>query len=94
MKTIRKVEVTPVFVQYVPEKDKMEQNKIYISKQFEVAVHLCLCGCNTDTVTPLTNTGWTLTETEGRISLTPSIANYQFPCKSHYIITNNVANFV
>lgn len=30
----------------------------------------------------------------GKVSLTPSIGNYNFPYKYHYILTNNVANVV
>jgi hypothetical protein len=38
--------------------------------------------------------GWHMTEKDGKVSFTPSIGNYQLPCKSHYIITKNKANFV
>lgn len=38
--------------------------------------------------------GWNLIEKNGKISFTPSVGNQQFPCGSHYIITNNIANFV
>jgi len=31
---------------------------------------------------------------DGKVSFTPSVGNYQIPCKSHYIITKSVANFV
>ncbi len=93
MKTIKKVSVDPVFVDVIP--DELQQGKIYISKEHECAIHLCLCGCGEETVTPLDEkNGWVLTERNDKISLSPSIGNYQFACKSHYIITNNVANFV
>lgn len=94
MKTIRQVEVSPVFVDVVPDKELMEENKIYISRKYNTAIHLCLCGCKEETVTPLNLSGWTLSEKGDKISLSPSIANNCFPCKSHYIITNNKANFV
>lgn len=98
MKTIKQVEITPIFVQFIPE--ELEEGKLYISREYKVAVHNCLCGCKSKTVTPLNEGGWTLIERSKKlgdndvISLTPSIANYQIPCKSHYIITNNKANFV
>ncbi len=39
--------------------------------------------------------GWDFTKNDnGTITFTPSVGNFQFPCKSHYIITNSVANFV
>lgn len=92
MKTLKKVEIQPVYVYYMPE--VLEENKVYISEEFGVAIHNCLCGCKEKTVTPLGKNEWTLTKhTDEKISLSPSILN-RFPCKSHYILTKNVANFV
>lgn len=94
MKTINKVEITPEFVEFIPE--KLKPNIFYISEKYKVAIHLCLCGCGEKTVTPLGGgKDWDLIkETNGKISLIGSIGNYNFPCKSHYIITKNIANFV
>ena len=101
MKTIRKVEITPVFVETVPEHTEMIEGEIYISKKYGSSSHRCLCGCGELTVLPLEcyvdgkDFGWHLKETaNGKVSFTPSVGNYQLPCKSHYIITNNIANFV
>jgi hypothetical protein len=109
MKTIKKVPIEPVYVEIIPEPEYLESGKLYISKSFCLAIHLCLCGCGEQVVTPLdeivTETkriitempygyGWILTDKGGKVSMLPSIGNYDFPCKSHYIITNNVANFV
>ena len=58
------------------------------------SVHLCLCGCGNLAVTPLTTTGWFLTDVDNKITLTPSILNKNCPNKSHYILQKNVANFV
>jgi hypothetical protein len=66
------------FVENIPE--KLENNKIYVSKKYEVAIHLCPC-CNQESVTPLGENGWKLNEK----SLTPSILN---PCGKHYFIKN------
>lgn len=93
MKTLKKVEITPVFVEFIPE--ILEEGKVYVSEKYRVSVHSCLCGCGERTVLPLKIYGWNLIkETNDKISFTPSIGNYQFPCRSHYIITKNVANFV
>lgn len=93
MKTLRKVEIAPKYVTLIPE--ELEDAVLYISEKYMTAIHLCLCGCKGLTVTPLTKGGWTLIkESNGKVSLTPSIANNYFDCKSHYIITNNIANFV
>ena len=96
MKTIRKVEIEPVYVEYIPQ--TLDENRLYISKKFNTALHLCLCGCKKLVVTPLNHAhfvhGWYLNEEKGKVSLSPSIGNFQYECQSHYIITKNVANFV
>jgi hypothetical protein len=95
MKTIKQVEVTHTFNDLLPEKKYFSEGTMYISKLYKTAIHLCLCGCKNQVVTPLTKDGWNLTEEKnGKISLSPSIGNFNFPCKSHYIITNSKANFV
>lgn len=92
MKTIEKVSIEPVFVEYMPE--EMEQGKVYISDEYQVSIHLCLCGCGEETIMSLMANQWSYTNTEKGVSFTPSVGNYQFACKSHYIITNSIANFV
>lgn len=94
MRTIKQVRIEPVFVELVP--DVLEENKIYISEEYKCAVHLCLCGCKNKTVTPLGGgNNWDIVkEKNGTVSLIGSVGNFYYPCKSHYIITNNIANFV
>jgi len=94
MKTIKTVKINPVFVEFVPKPDDMNELDIYISKKYKVAVHVCLCGCRSQTVTPLGDSGWNISENDGKITIIPSISNAQFECKSHYIIIDNRANFV
>jgi hypothetical protein len=77
----------PEFVQYMPE--RLVEGVLYISRQFEVAIHLCACGCGEKTVTPFGGWGWKLTVHEDDVTLNPSIGNYQFACRSHYWIENN-----
>lgn len=73
----------------MPEHDKMEDGTLYLSRRFELAIHMCACGCRIQTVTPIDKpSGWTYTETGGRPTLHPSIGNQQFPCKSHYWVTD------
>jgi len=92
MKTIKKVEIQPVFVEFIPETLELEFGKVYVSEEYEVAVHLCLCGCGNQSVTSLKKGEWTLTGDKSVISLQPSILN-RF-CQAHYILTKNIANFV
>ncbi len=85
--------IKPVFLEgFIP--DTLEQNTLYISRQYGTAIHLCACGCGAKTVTPLGDNDWKLIEKDGLVSLTPSIGNFQFPCKSHYYITDNKVNFL
>lgn len=82
--------IEPVFVESMP-KD-IEEGKLYISRKYETAIHLCACGCKEKTVTPLGNGGWTLTENNGKISLQPSIGNFIWQAPNyhaHYFITDN-----
>ena len=94
MKTLKKVEITPLFLKDSIPKE-LEENILYISEEYKTAIHLCLCGCKEKTITPLLGGQfWDLIkEKNGKVSLIGSIGNYSFPCQSHYIITNNIANF-
>lgn len=84
--------IQPIYIEYIP--DELEENKFYISEQYHVAIHLCFCGCKNKTVTPLDKNNWTLIKnSDGKISLTPSIGNWCFPCRSHYWINNNIVTF-
>ncbi len=86
---MRTIEVTPIYLEYIPR--ELEEGKIYISKEYGVAIHLCACGCVEKTVTPLGKGGWTLTENEDKITLRPSIGNWtgENPYHAHYYITDN-----
>lgn len=95
MKTLKKINLFIEFVHFIPENELLHEQTLYISDEFNVGVHLCLCGCKNLVVTPFNKSGWNKEfDEENKISITPSIGNFNFPCKSHYIITNNVANVV
>ena len=83
--------ITPKFVQYIPE--ELEQGILYISLEYDAALHKCCCGCGNTVSTPIDpnppHNGWTLTNDSGRVSLSPSIGNFQLPCKTHYFIREN-----
>jgi len=61
---------------------------LYVSLEYNIAVHKCTCGCGVDVVTPLSPAEWALTYDGDTISLWPSIGNWSFPCKSHDVIKN------
>ena len=71
-------------VHYMP-KD-LQPGVLYVSEEFDIAVHLCACGCRSKVKTPLGPTEWSIEETKGRPSLRPSIGNWQQACQSHYWI--------
>lgn len=79
--------ITPRFVEFMP-KD-LESNTLYISKNFNIAAHLCPCGCGNKIITPLNRAQWEVITGNGKVSLSPSINNGSLPCRFHYWIRNN-----
>jgi len=92
MKTLKKIEIIPVFVEFIP--NTLKQDLIYISKEYKTSVHLRLCRCGNLSVTPLGKDGWDLIEKDRKVSFTLSILNTNCPNRSHYVITDNVANIL
>jgi hypothetical protein len=77
------------FVEFIPE--KLAERTLYVSIPFASAAHLCVCGCGTKVVTPISPTGWELLFDGDTISLRPSIGNWGLRCRSHYWIARNQA---
>jgi len=71
-------------VHYIPK--ELKPGLLYVSEEFDVAVHLCACGCGSKVSTPLGPTEWKFEETDSGPSLRPSIGNWQLRCQSHYWI--------
>lgn len=71
-------------VHYMPK--VLEPGVLYASEEFGAAAHLCACGCGAKIRTPLGPTEWTLEEADEGPSLSPSVGNWQQPCRSHYWI--------
>lgn len=65
---------------------QLEANVLYVSEEFEIAGHLCPCGCGSKIITPLGINEWSLSVIEKKPTLKPSIGNWQLPCQSHYWI--------
>lgn len=72
------------FVELIP--DTLEERVLYISIEYGTAIHKCVCGCGKEVVTPLAPDSWELAYNGKVVSLTPSIGNWNFDCKSHYWI--------
>lgn len=75
------------FVEFIP--SEIEQGVLYISIEYDIAKHKCACGCGADIVTSLSPARWKLTYDGETVSLSPSIGNWSYPCKSHYFIKND-----
>ena len=90
------MKLEPIFLKEIP--SSLEEGKLYISKEYGVSIHLCICGCKNKTVlpfkeqpNPIDNNHWGFVDNNGIVTFSPSILNSGLPCKSHYyIIDNNV----
>lgn len=71
-------------VSYMPR--ELDPGILYVSDKYQVAGHLCACGCGNKVMTPLGPAEWSFTERDGSASIWPSIGNWQLPCRSHYVI--------
>lgn len=80
-------QIRPENVEFVPE--HIEEGVLYISERYRTAVHKCCCGCGQEVVTPLSPAEWSVKRNGGRVSLWPSIGNWSYPCRSHYVIRDN-----
>lgn len=77
-------QIRPESVEFIPE--RLEEGVLYISERYRTAVHKCCCGCGQEVVTPLSPAEWAVKRNGGRVSLWPSIGNWSYPCRSHYVI--------
>lgn len=77
-------QIRPKYVEFIPE--RIEEGVLYISERYRTAVHKCCCGCAQEVVTPLSPAEWSVKLNGGRVSLWPSIGNWSYPCRSHYVI--------
>ncbi len=75
------------FVRAIP--DELEDRTLYVSMDYATVAHKCCCGCGREVVTPLSPVDWKLAYDGESISLSPSIGNWSFECKSHYWIEKN-----
>lgn len=86
------VRFTHRFVEYIP--DRPEPGVLYVSTSYATVVHRCACGCGNKVVTPLSPADWKLTFDGESITLYPSVGNYSYPCRSHYWIRGDLAQWV
>jgi Family of unknown function (DUF6527) len=72
-------------VHYMPK--ELAPQILYVSEEFDIAMHLCACNCGSVVKTPLGPTEWSVKEGESGPTLRPSVGSWQLPCQSHYLIT-------
>jgi hypothetical protein len=73
-------------VEFMP--SALEPHILYVSKKYRTAAHLCACGCGSKVRTPLGPVDWSFTDETGGPTLSPSVGNWQLPCKSHYVLSS------
>jgi hypothetical protein len=84
---MRASQLKPEFVEYIP--DRLVPGTLYISDRYRTCSHLCCCGCGEEVVTPLSPAEWSITRYGERVSLWPSVGNWDYACRSHYVIDKN-----
>jgi hypothetical protein len=72
-------------VEFIPK--ELDAGILYYAEEYGAAAHLCACGCGEKVRTPITPYAWSLRDTPNGPSLSPSIGNWQKPCRSHYWIS-------
>lgn len=80
----RPMKIRHEFVEFIPK--QREPRVLYVSIPYATAVHDCFCGCGTKVVTPISPVGWQLTYDGEAVTLWPSVGNWAFACRSHYVI--------
>ena len=85
------LEVTHKFVDLIP--DELEDGVLFVSLKYATVAHRCCCGCGQEVVTPLSPTDWKLIFDGLSVSLSPSIGNWSFACRSHYWIRSGKINW-
>ena len=84
---MKQTHLKPSFVEFVP--DHLEDGVLYISERFRTCSHNCCCGCGEEVVLPLSPAEWQLRRDGDSVSIWPSVGNWDYPCKSHYVIRWN-----
>ncbi len=79
------------FVDHIPE--QLDDGVLYVSIRFGTVIHRCACGCGEEVVTPLGPVEWRLIYDGRTVSLTPSIGNWSFGCRSHYWIDEGIVRW-
>ena len=77
----------PRFVDTIPR--ELEDGVLYFAMEYGTVLHKCCCGCGSEVNTPLSPTDWNMKYDGKKVSLSPSIGNWDYHCRSHYWIIEN-----
>lgn len=77
-------ELEAEFVTTIP--DELAPGVLYVSMGYATVVHLCACGCGFEVVLGLAPTDHRLSYDGAAVTLSPSVGNWSFACRSHYFI--------
>lgn len=66
-----------------------ESGVLYVSMPFNTTLHLCACGCGSETWVPIRPDRHHLTYDGEHVTIVGSIGNWRFPCRSHYWVRAN-----
>lgn len=89
--TERIEKLSPCFVEFIPH--DLDSGVLYISMKYATTSHLCCCGCLNRVVLPLHPTDWWLKFNGKGVTMRPSVGNWGFRCRSHYLITDNMVRW-
>lgn len=84
---MRQTHLRSSFVEFIP--DHLEDGVLYVSERFRTCSHNCCCGCGEEVVLPLSPAEWQLSRDGDTVSLWPSVGNWDYACKSHYVVRRN-----
>lgn len=70
------------FVDVVP--DEIEEGVLYVSVKYKSVSHLCMCGCGEKVAFRLAPERFGIKFDGKAVSLSPSVGNSNFACRSHY----------
>jgi hypothetical protein len=92
MKTLQKIPMQLIEVEFIPENSDMEPGKFYYSEKYQTGSHVCVCGCGDVYPVPIKSGEWVILDKQS-LTITPSFA-HRIHCKAHYVITGGNANLL
>lgn len=81
-------QILPEFVEEIPA--EINDGYLYLCLQYNAVIHKCACGCGEIISTPLDKKhGWVMQYDGETVTLSPSVGNGSYKCRSHYFIRGN-----